>query len=202
MLSDRILHANGWRAILLVSSPYHMRRALLAWRRAAPDIEVIADAGPAQPVLRPRARRVARCRSAGCCRIRRDRAVLVARLDLTASRVIEEAVLLALPATILAGVVSAAADRSVGAVAVGRAPRHAGLLREPIRRAVNGCRPATTAGLPACRCASTILASATRATTDRKAARHVSDSRARRFGHLRPRRRSSRRPIRICSSSG
>ena len=40
VLSDRILHANGWRSILLVSSPYHMRRALLTWRRAAPDVEV------------------------------------------------------------------------------------------------------------------------------------------------------------------
>jgi uncharacterized SAM-binding protein YcdF (DUF218 family)/glycosyltransferase involved in cell wall biosynthesis len=40
VLSERILHAQGWRSILLVSSPYHMRRALLTWRRAAPDIEV------------------------------------------------------------------------------------------------------------------------------------------------------------------
>jgi uncharacterized SAM-binding protein YcdF (DUF218 family)/glycosyltransferase involved in cell wall biosynthesis len=40
VLSDRILQAQGWRSILLVSSPYHMRRALLVWRRAAPDVEV------------------------------------------------------------------------------------------------------------------------------------------------------------------
>ena len=40
VLSDRILDANGWRSILLVSSPYHMRRALLVWRRAAPDVDV------------------------------------------------------------------------------------------------------------------------------------------------------------------
>jgi uncharacterized SAM-binding protein YcdF (DUF218 family)/glycosyltransferase involved in cell wall biosynthesis len=32
----------GWRRVLLVSSPYHMRRALLTWRRAAPDIEVVS----------------------------------------------------------------------------------------------------------------------------------------------------------------
>jgi uncharacterized SAM-binding protein YcdF (DUF218 family)/glycosyltransferase involved in cell wall biosynthesis len=38
--SEQILHERGWRSILLVSSPYHMRRALLTWRRAAPDIEV------------------------------------------------------------------------------------------------------------------------------------------------------------------
>jgi uncharacterized SAM-binding protein YcdF (DUF218 family)/glycosyltransferase involved in cell wall biosynthesis len=31
----------GWRRVLLVSSPYHMRRALLTWRREAPDIEAI-----------------------------------------------------------------------------------------------------------------------------------------------------------------
>ena len=33
--------------VLLVSSPYHMRRALLTWRKQAPDIEVVAT-----PVLR------------------------------------------------------------------------------------------------------------------------------------------------------
>jgi len=36
-----ILRQRGWRRILLVSSPYHMRRALLTWRRAAPDVVVI-----------------------------------------------------------------------------------------------------------------------------------------------------------------
>ncbi len=40
VLSNQILRARGWRTILLVSSPYHMRRALLTWRRAAPDVEV------------------------------------------------------------------------------------------------------------------------------------------------------------------
>ncbi len=35
-----ILTAHGWRSALLVSSPYHMRRALLAWRKAAPQIRV------------------------------------------------------------------------------------------------------------------------------------------------------------------
>ena len=39
--SRRILDAHGWRRILLVSSPYHMRRALLTWRKAAPAITVI-----------------------------------------------------------------------------------------------------------------------------------------------------------------
>jgi uncharacterized SAM-binding protein YcdF (DUF218 family)/glycosyltransferase involved in cell wall biosynthesis len=37
-----ILERNGWKRIALVSSPYHMRRALLTWRKAAPDVEVIA----------------------------------------------------------------------------------------------------------------------------------------------------------------
>jgi uncharacterized SAM-binding protein YcdF (DUF218 family) len=36
-----MLRQRGWRRILLVSSPYHMRRALLTWRQVAPDIEVI-----------------------------------------------------------------------------------------------------------------------------------------------------------------
>lgn len=37
-----ILASNGWRRIALVSSPYHMRRALMTWRKAAPDVEVVA----------------------------------------------------------------------------------------------------------------------------------------------------------------
>ena len=37
----RILHERGWRNIVLVSSPYHMRRALLTWRKGAPDIHVV-----------------------------------------------------------------------------------------------------------------------------------------------------------------
>jgi uncharacterized SAM-binding protein YcdF (DUF218 family)/glycosyltransferase involved in cell wall biosynthesis len=37
-----ILREHNWRTILLVSSPYHMRRALLVWRRQAPDVRVIA----------------------------------------------------------------------------------------------------------------------------------------------------------------
>jgi uncharacterized SAM-binding protein YcdF (DUF218 family)/glycosyltransferase involved in cell wall biosynthesis len=35
-----ILRREGLREILLVSSPYHMRRALLTWRKAAPDVRV------------------------------------------------------------------------------------------------------------------------------------------------------------------
>ena len=37
-----ILAANGWRRIALVSSPYHMRRALMTWQKVAPDVDVIA----------------------------------------------------------------------------------------------------------------------------------------------------------------
>lgn len=37
-----ILRARGWRRILLVSSPYNMRRATMVWRKQAPEIEVIA----------------------------------------------------------------------------------------------------------------------------------------------------------------
>jgi uncharacterized SAM-binding protein YcdF (DUF218 family) len=38
-----ILEKEGWKTILLVSSPYHMRRALLTWRKAAPETTVIAE---------------------------------------------------------------------------------------------------------------------------------------------------------------
>jgi uncharacterized SAM-binding protein YcdF (DUF218 family) len=38
---DAILKEHHWRSILLVSSPYHMRRALLVWRKNAPDVQVL-----------------------------------------------------------------------------------------------------------------------------------------------------------------
>jgi uncharacterized SAM-binding protein YcdF (DUF218 family) len=42
-----IARQRGWQRILLVSSPYHMRRAVLTWRRTAPAINVIATPVPA-----------------------------------------------------------------------------------------------------------------------------------------------------------
>lgn len=36
-----LLRRHGWQHILLVSSPYHMRRAVLTWRKLAPEIDVI-----------------------------------------------------------------------------------------------------------------------------------------------------------------
>lgn len=44
---DDILREHRWRRILLVTSPYHMRRALLVWRKQAPEVTVIATP-PAQ----------------------------------------------------------------------------------------------------------------------------------------------------------
>lgn len=41
--TNALLERSGWRQILLVSSPYHMRRALLAWRKNAPGIDVIPE---------------------------------------------------------------------------------------------------------------------------------------------------------------
>lgn len=41
LYTREILERGGWRRILLVSSPYHMRRALMTWRKAAPGIEVV-----------------------------------------------------------------------------------------------------------------------------------------------------------------
>lgn len=38
----RLLEKNGWRSILLVSSPYHMRRAVWVWKKVAPHILVTA----------------------------------------------------------------------------------------------------------------------------------------------------------------
>jgi uncharacterized SAM-binding protein YcdF (DUF218 family)/glycosyltransferase involved in cell wall biosynthesis len=39
---DAILRDHKWQRVLLVSSPYHMRRALLVWRKVAPEVTVIA----------------------------------------------------------------------------------------------------------------------------------------------------------------
>lgn len=43
---DDILRDHRWRRILLVSSPYHMRRAVLVWRKQAPDLEVVPTPVP------------------------------------------------------------------------------------------------------------------------------------------------------------
>ena len=42
VLTNQIVAAHGWHRIALVSSPYHMRRALLTWKKVAPGIDVIA----------------------------------------------------------------------------------------------------------------------------------------------------------------
>jgi uncharacterized SAM-binding protein YcdF (DUF218 family) len=42
-----ILKAHGWTRVLLVSSPYHMRRAVLTWKKAAPGVDVISTPVPA-----------------------------------------------------------------------------------------------------------------------------------------------------------
>ncbi|MBZ5560504.1 MAG: YdcF family protein [Acidobacteriia bacterium] len=46
MFTREILEKNGWRRILLVSSPYNMRRALMAWKKAAPQIDVVPEPVP------------------------------------------------------------------------------------------------------------------------------------------------------------
>ena len=46
MFVDAILRDRHWSSVLLVSSPYHMRRALLVWRKVAPEVRVI----PAPPL--------------------------------------------------------------------------------------------------------------------------------------------------------
>jgi len=42
-----ILNREGWTSVLLVSSPYHMRRSLLTWRHVAPEVIVIPTPVPA-----------------------------------------------------------------------------------------------------------------------------------------------------------
>ncbi len=43
---NEILRDRRWSTILLVSSPYHMRRATLAWRKAAPGVTVVQTPPP------------------------------------------------------------------------------------------------------------------------------------------------------------
>jgi len=52
-----ILQTHGWDSILLVSSPYHMRRALLTWRKAAPDVRVVPSPVPASQFYIPNRQR-------------------------------------------------------------------------------------------------------------------------------------------------
>ena len=41
-----ILDRHDWRSVLLVSSPYHMRRALLTWQKVVPEITVVPSPVP------------------------------------------------------------------------------------------------------------------------------------------------------------
>jgi uncharacterized SAM-binding protein YcdF (DUF218 family) len=41
-----VVRQHGWRRILLVSSPYNMRRAVAVWRKQAPDVDVVATPVP------------------------------------------------------------------------------------------------------------------------------------------------------------
>jgi uncharacterized SAM-binding protein YcdF (DUF218 family)/glycosyltransferase involved in cell wall biosynthesis len=41
-----VLRAQNWRRILLVSSPYNMRRAVLVWRKQAPEVDVVSTPVP------------------------------------------------------------------------------------------------------------------------------------------------------------
>ena len=44
--SGQIVREQGWRRILLVSSPYHMRRAVATWHKLLPEIEVVPTPVP------------------------------------------------------------------------------------------------------------------------------------------------------------
>jgi uncharacterized SAM-binding protein YcdF (DUF218 family)/glycosyltransferase involved in cell wall biosynthesis len=41
-----MLRQQQWRSILLVSSPYHMRRAVMVWRKQAPEVDVTPAPAP------------------------------------------------------------------------------------------------------------------------------------------------------------
>jgi uncharacterized SAM-binding protein YcdF (DUF218 family)/glycosyltransferase involved in cell wall biosynthesis len=43
---DDILREHRWKKVLLVSSPYHMRRALLVWQKQAPGVTVVPTPAP------------------------------------------------------------------------------------------------------------------------------------------------------------
>ena len=80
---DEILREHRWQRILLVSSPYHMRRALLVWQQAGAGRHRGADAGAAEPVLRAHARRHARADARHPAGVRGDVRVLAPRLAMT-----------------------------------------------------------------------------------------------------------------------
>jgi uncharacterized SAM-binding protein YcdF (DUF218 family)/glycosyltransferase involved in cell wall biosynthesis len=44
--SRQIMVERGWKSALLVSSPYHMRRAMLTWRKVAPEVDAIPSPVP------------------------------------------------------------------------------------------------------------------------------------------------------------
>ncbi len=43
---EHMVRQQGWHSILLVSSPYHMRRAILVWQKLAPDVAVFPSPVP------------------------------------------------------------------------------------------------------------------------------------------------------------
>ncbi len=45
--TQEILSTYGWKRVLLVSSPYHMRRATMTWKAVAPETEAIPTPVPA-----------------------------------------------------------------------------------------------------------------------------------------------------------
>lgn len=39
--ADLVIRSKAWKRILLVSSPYHMKRAVLTWKKLSPELEVV-----------------------------------------------------------------------------------------------------------------------------------------------------------------
>ena len=154
LLAVRSSTQHGWRRVLLVSSPYHMRRAMLTWQQASRRRStVIADAGArrASSTLHERGASLDQIRGIAAG-VRGDRRCTggAAGSDARGSRKLLTRA--ADRADRCAGV--AVSDRLIEAwvrLRLGRHARHAGLLRQRSACAASGWRPATTAGSPACR---------------------------------------------------
>ena len=82
---NRIARDQRWTRILLVSSPYHMRRALLVWRKVAPDLVVVPTPPEQTQFYEHYARRESRADPRDHLGVSGDVRLLASRLDLTAA---------------------------------------------------------------------------------------------------------------------
>ena len=198
-----ILRERGWTRILLVSSPYHMRRALLVWHAQAPDVSVVpTPVEQSQFYPHGRGATSSRC-AASLQEYLAIFGVLAPRLDLIVpigrKLLDDHAAGRARCAGVLTRVASSCGVRRRGTRSKGRRDSFV----DRCRAGTASGAATTPAGSPACPFTSTASSCATTANTrSTKGPRDVSHSRAWRFGDLRPRIGLRAHAIRICSSSG